>query len=49
MVPFSFKGEYTVKSIVAAGPHKIDDTIAVLTGADGEDVNVTMVQRWPRC
>ena len=47
MVPFSFKGEYTVKSIVAAGPHKIDDTIAVLTGADGEDVNVTMVQRWP--
>ena len=47
MVPFSFKGAYTVKSIVAAGPHKIDDTIAVLTGADGEDVNVTMVQRWP--
>ena len=47
LVPFSFKGEYTVKSIVAAGPHKIDDTIAVLTGADGEDVNVTMVQRWP--
>ena len=47
MVPFSFKGEYTVKSIVTAGPHKIDDTIAVLTGADGEDVNVTMVQRWP--
>ncbi|MGN0201967.1 MAG: V-type ATP synthase subunit A [Candidatus Cryptobacteroides sp.] len=47
MVPFSFKGEYTVKSIVAAGPHKIDDTIAVLTGADGEDVEVTMVQRWP--
>ena len=47
MVPFSFKGEYTVKSIVAAGPHKIDDTIAVLTGADGEDVKVTMVQRWP--
>ena len=47
MVPFSFKGEYTVKSIVAAGPHKIYDTIAVLTGADGEDVNVTMVQRWP--
>ena len=47
MVPFSFRGEYTVKSIVAAGPHKIDDTIAVLTGADGEDVNVTMDQRWP--
>ncbi|MGN1214999.1 MAG: V-type ATP synthase subunit A, partial [Candidatus Cryptobacteroides sp.] len=47
MVPFSFKGEYTVKSVAEAGPHKIDDTIAVLTSADGEDVNVTMVQRWP--
>lgn len=47
MVPFSFKGEYTVKSVVPEGDHKIDDVIAVLTGADGEEVNVTMVQKWP--
>lgn len=47
MVPFSFRGEYTVKSIVPAGAHKIDDTIAVLTAEDGEEVKVTMVQKWP--
>lgn len=47
MVPFSFRGEYTVKSIVPAGAHKIDDTIAVLTAEDEEEVKVTMVQKWP--
>lgn len=47
MVPFSFRGEYTVKSIVPVGAHKIDDTIAVLTAEDGEEVKVTMVQKWP--
>ncbi len=47
MVPFSFKGTYTVKSIEKAGQYNIDHTIAVLTGEDGEDVNVTMVQKWP--
>ena len=47
MVPFSFKGEYTVKSIVEAGEYNIDKVIAVLTGEDGEDVDVTMTQKWP--
>ena len=47
MVPFSFKGEYTVKSVAAAGQYNVDQTIAVLTGEDGEDVNVTMTQKWP--
>lgn len=47
MVPFSFKGPYTVKSIVAAGQYNIDHTIAVLTDESGEDVPVTMVQKWP--
>ena len=47
MVPFSFKGEYTVKSVKAAGEYKVDDTIAVLTDAEGNDVNVTMTQKWP--
>ena len=47
MVPFSFKGTYTVKSVVPAGSYRIDDTIAVLTSEEGEDVNVTMVQKWP--
>ena len=47
MVPFSFKGEFTVKSIVGPGSYNIDTVIAVLTDADGEDVPVTMVQKWP--
>ncbi|MEA4983070.1 MAG: V-type ATP synthase subunit A [Paludibacter sp.] len=47
MVPFIFKGMYTVKSVVSAGEYKIMDTIAVLTDADGKDVEVTMVQKWP--
>jgi len=47
MVPFSFKGTYTVKSIVAAGQYNIDHTIAVLIDESGEDVPVTMVQKWP--
>ena len=47
MVPFSFKGEYTVKSVKAAGQYKVDDTIAVLTDAEGNELNVTMTQKWP--
>jgi len=47
MVPFSFHGEYTVKMIAPAGSYTVDNTIAVLTGADGEDVDVTMTQKWP--
>ncbi|MCF0178342.1 MAG: V-type ATP synthase subunit A [Bacteroidales bacterium] len=47
MVPFSFKGEYVVKSVAAAGQYKIDDTIAVVTDENGDDHNVTMVQKWP--
>lgn len=47
MVPFVFKGNYMVKSVVPAGEYHINDTIAVLTDEQGKDVNVTMVQRWP--
>ncbi|MEG2317748.1 MAG: V-type ATP synthase subunit A [Rikenellaceae bacterium] len=46
MVPFVFKETYTVKSIVAKGIHKVNDTIAVITDKEGADHNVTMVQRW---
>ena len=47
MVPFSFKGEYTVKSVAPAGSYTVDRPVAVLTGTDGEDVEVTMTQKWP--
>ena len=47
MVPFSFQGEYTVKSLAPAGQYNIDQTIAVLVDAEGTEHNVTMVQKWP--
>ena len=47
MVPFSFKGTYTVKSIEKSGQYNIDHTVAVLVDENGEEVPVTMVQKWP--
>jgi len=47
MVPFVFKGEYTVKSVAIEGTYKIHDTMAVLTDKDGKEHKVTMVQKWP--
>ncbi len=47
MVPFSFNGEYTVKTVKEAGSYNVDTVIAVLTDAQGEDVPVTMTQKWP--
>ena len=47
MVPFSFKGEFTVKSVAPEGSYTVDDTIATLIDAEGTEVPVTMTQRWP--
>ena len=47
MVPFVFECEYTVKSLAKEGQYKIKDTIAVLTDKDGNDHEVTMIQKWP--
>ncbi len=47
MVPFNFKGNYTVKSVKEAGSYKVTDVIAVITDENGEEHNVTMVQKWP--
>jgi len=47
MVPFSFKGEYTVKEIAREGNYNIDTVIAVLSDDNGENIDVTMVQKWP--
>ncbi len=47
MVPFNFKGDYTVKSVAKAGSYKVTETIAVVTDENGEEHNVTMLQKWP--
>lgn len=47
MVPFVLEGLYTVKSIVEKGSYTLKDTIAVLLDVQGNEIPVTMVQRWP--
>lgn len=47
MVPFTFEGLYTVKSIAAAGNYTVKETIAVLTDEAGQEHQVTMEQKWP--
>ncbi len=47
MVPFTFKGSYTVKSIADADNYKIEDTIAVLSDDENKDIQVNMIQKWP--
>jgi V/A-type H+-transporting ATPase subunit A len=47
MVPFVFKGAYSVKWLAAAGSYTIEEKMAVLTDAHGDDHEVTMVQKWP--
>jgi len=47
MVPFAFEGTYTVKSVVAAGEYTIMDKVAVVTDADGKDIELNMIQKWP--
>lgn len=47
MVPFQLKGTYKVKSIVAEGEYAIEDTVAVLVDAEGTEIPVNMIQKWP--
>ena len=47
MVPFIMQGNYTIKSIVAAGTYKVTDTVAVVVDSDNNEYNITMVQKWP--
>ena len=47
MVPFSFKGEYTVKSVASPGKYRINDTIGILVDGNGNERAVSMVQKWP--
>lgn len=47
MVPFGFEGEYTLKSVAAQGNYKITDTIATVTDAEGNDIELNMIQKWP--
>ncbi len=47
MVPFKLEGSYTVKMVVPQGQYRVDDTMALIEDADGHEIKVTMVQKWP--
>ena len=47
MAPFTLKGTATIKSVAPAGTYTVRDEIAVLTDSEGNDISVTMAQKWP--
>ncbi len=47
MVPFTFKGDYTIKTVAKEGEYKITDVIAVVTDDEGKEHEIKMAQKWP--
>ncbi len=47
MVPFTAEGNYTVKSVAKEGDYVADEILIVLTGANGQELEVNMIQKWP--
>ena len=44
MLPFAWKGTWTIESVAAEGDYTIDDTMATVVNASGEKRKVTMTQ-----
>jgi V/A-type H+/Na+-transporting ATPase subunit A len=47
MVPFAWRGRFTVLEIEEAGEFAVSDRVAALTDASGAERPVTMQQNWP--
>lgn len=47
MVPFAFRGAFTIKELANEGDYTVTEDIATLSDANGKDVKVQMLQRWP--
>lgn len=47
MVPFKLDGTYTVKETVNEGSYPVDHTIAIITDNEGNELKISMVQKWP--
>jgi len=47
MVPFNWRGSFTVEKITPAGQYTIEHEIAVLKNASGQTQTATMQQTWP--
>ena len=46
MTPFTFEGKYTIKKLASAGEYTIEEKIATLTDASGNDIEINMMQKW---
>ncbi|MCB1112262.1 MAG: V-type ATP synthase subunit A [Chlamydiales bacterium] len=47
MVPFSMYGKYTVKWVITPGSYTPDTVIAKVEDEEGNERELTMIQRWP--
>lgn len=47
MAPFTLEGTWEIKKIAEKNAYTVDETIAILSGKNGEQMEVTMVQKWP--
>ena len=47
MVPFDWRGSFTVKEVTPAGTYTVDQVVAKVEGEDGEEREVKMFQTWP--
>ncbi|MDE0838191.1 MAG: V-type ATP synthase subunit A [Kiritimatiellae bacterium] len=47
MVPFGWKGQWTVEKIASEADFTVTDTIATLRDSEGNSSDVQMMQRWP--
>ncbi|MFT5474513.1 MAG: V/A-type H+-transporting ATPase subunit A, partial [Kiritimatiellia bacterium] len=47
MVPFGWKGQWTVEKIASEAEFTVTDTIATLRDSEGNSSDVQMMQRWP--
>lgn len=47
MVPFSHFGRYTITEMTPSGSYTVDNVVAKAKDEAGQNVNFTMVQKWP--
>lgn len=47
MIPFGWRGVFTVKSVKPEGDYSVDDAVAEVTDEEGNTRTVTMVFEWP--
>lgn len=47
MIPFAWRGVYTVKSVSPSGEYTVEDAVAVVEDAKGVERTVRLMQRWP--